>query len=154
MMEELPVDAAARDLAGAVDYLLDHEAVTSSQVGAVGFCMGGGFVLVLAALEGERAGAAVPYYGAGAYDQVDLGTVTAPVLGHFGTEDEWAPPEQASELERILREEAGVEADIRTYDGAAHAFFNDEDHMGTYDPDLAARTWEATVTFLREHLAD
>ena len=33
------------------------------RVGAVGFCMGGGFVLVLAAQQGEKIGAAVPFYG-------------------------------------------------------------------------------------------
>ena len=61
LMSELPVDKAAQDLAGAVDFLLGHEAVTSSKVGAVGFCMGGGFVIVLAAQPGrpDRRGRAV-----------------------------------------------------------------------------------------------
>ncbi|MFN2494709.1 MAG: dienelactone hydrolase family protein, partial [Pseudonocardiaceae bacterium] len=36
LMDELPVDQAARDLGGAVDYLLGHDAVTSAQIGAVG----------------------------------------------------------------------------------------------------------------------
>ncbi len=63
LMQELPVDSAARDLGGAVDYLLGHDAVTSSTIGAVGFCMGGGFVLVLAAQQGDKIGAAVPFYG-------------------------------------------------------------------------------------------
>src|SRR5579884_2960828 len=31
LMQQLPVDQAARDLGGAVDYLLGHEAVTSSK---------------------------------------------------------------------------------------------------------------------------
>src|SRR3954451_24905270 len=48
-LTELPVGEAAKDLAGAVDYLLARDDVTSSQIGTVGFCMGGGFVLFLAA---------------------------------------------------------------------------------------------------------
>jgi len=59
LMQELPVDQAARDLGGAVDYLLASDAVTSSTVGVVGFCMGGGFALVLAAQQGDKIGAAV-----------------------------------------------------------------------------------------------
>ena len=153
LMEDLPVTQAARDLGGAVDFLLGHEAVTSERVGAVGFCMGGGFVLVLAATQGDRIGGAVAYYGVGGYDEVDLSGITAPVLGHFGSGDEFAPPEQVADLERQLTEQSSGLVDIRTYEGAGHAFFNDEDHMGTYDARLAAESWETTVAFLREHLA-
>lgn len=63
LMGELPVDGADRDLGGAVEFLLGHDAVTSGAVGAVGFCMGGGFVLVLAAQQGSKIGAAMPCYG-------------------------------------------------------------------------------------------
>ena len=80
-MSELPVDKAAQDLAGAVDFLLGHEAVTSSKVGAVGFCMGGGFVIVLAAQQGDRIGAAVPFYGVLKEDYPDLSGLTAPGAG-------------------------------------------------------------------------
>src|SRR5690348_1475026 len=58
LLTELPVDRAARDLAGAVDYLLAQDSVTSSKLGAIGFCMGGGFVLSLAAQQGDKIGAA------------------------------------------------------------------------------------------------
>lgn len=61
MMEQLPVDRAAHDLSGAVDYLIGHDAVTGERVGAVGFCMGGGFVLQLAAATGGKVAAAVPF---------------------------------------------------------------------------------------------
>src|SRR5579862_3215218 len=52
LMLELPVDQAARDLRGAVDYLLSRDEVAGETVGAVGFCMGGAFVLQLAVQEG------------------------------------------------------------------------------------------------------
>lgn len=153
LMQDLPVDRAARDLAGAVDFLLGHDAVTSSTVGAVGFCMGGGFVLVLAAQQGRRIGAAVPFYGVGGYDQVDLAGVTAPVLGHFGSEDGFAPPEQVDALEAELRARSTGTVEIVRYPGAGHAFFNDENHMGTYDPELARQAWARTLEFLRANVA-
>jgi carboxymethylenebutenolidase len=153
LMQELPVPQAATDLQGAVEHLLAHDAVTSRTVGAVGFCMGGGFVLVLAAQQGGRIGAAVPYYGVGGYDQVDLTQVSAPVLGHFGSEDTFAPPAQVRDLEAQLRSSRSPSVDIRIHEGAGHAFFNDEDNFGTYDPDLAATTWADTVAFLKQHLA-
>jgi carboxymethylenebutenolidase len=152
LMQSLPVTKAATDLAGAVEFLLQHDAVTSATVGAVGFCMGGGFVLVLAAQQGDRVGAAVPFYGVGGYDQVDLGGITAPVLGHFGTEDGFAPPEQVDALEAQLREKAKGPVEIVRYEGAGHAFFNDEDHLGTYDADKAAQAWQRTVEFLRANV--
>jgi carboxymethylenebutenolidase len=152
LMSSLPVDQAARDLAGAVDFLLDHDAVTSDTVGAVGYCMGGGFVLVLAAQQGDRIGAAVPWYGVGGYDQVDLSQVTAPCLGHFGTEDDFAPPAQVRDLEAKLQASGSPEVDIRIHEGAKHAFFNDEDPFGHYDAELAAQTWADSVDFLRRHL--
>src|SRR3954470_8788405 len=42
-LTEMPVDQAAKDLSGAVDFLLARDDVTSSTLGTVGFCMGGGF---------------------------------------------------------------------------------------------------------------
>src|SRR3954447_25771346 len=81
LMQKLPVEQAARDLSGAVDYLLGHDAVTSSKVGAVGFCMGGGFVLVLAAQQGDKGGAAVPFYAVLREPYPSFENLTAPVLG-------------------------------------------------------------------------
>lgn len=152
LMQQLPVDQAATDLAGAVDFLLSHDAVTSQTVGAVGFCMGGGFVLVLAAQQGDRVSAAVPYYGVGGYEDMDLSGLSAKVLGHFGSEDQMASPDKVRELEQRLRDEAGVDPDLRIHEGAGHAFFNDENLIGTYDPQLAAQTWQTTLQFLRDNI--
>ncbi len=151
LMGELPVDDAAHALGGAVDYLLGHETVTSSKVGAVGFCMGGGFVLVLAAQQGDRIGAAVPFYGVLGEDFPSFENLTAPLLGHFGEQDEMASPDKVRELAATIEQQSGVTPDFRLYP-AGHAFFNDENLLGTYDPEQAATAWDATIEFLHKHL--
>ena len=152
MMASLPVEQAARDLSGAVDHLLQHDAVTGDQVGAVGFCMGGGFVLVLAAVCGDKVGAAVPFYAVFAGDVPDLSGITCPVVGHFGEQDAFTPPDEARRLADQVREQAGVPVDLDLYP-AGHAFYNDENHLGTHDSEQAELAWERTVAFLGRQLS-
>ena len=152
LMTQLPVDQAARDLGGAVDFLLGHEAVTGSKVGAVGFCMGGGFVLLLAAQQGDRIGAAVPFYGVGPAVPDTYTGVRAAVLGHYGERDDFYPADKARAQEQQIREESGADVTFHYYD-AAHAFHNDTDALGTYSPDDARLAWTRTVEFLKKTLA-
>ncbi len=152
MMSELPEAQAAQDLAGAVDFLLAHEAVTSAKVGAVGFCMGGGFVLLLANTQGDKIGAAVPFYGVGpAAQQADFSTLTAAVQGHYGEKDDFYPVDQARAQEEKIRRESGAAVEFFYYD-AAHAFHNDENPFGSYDAEKAALAWSRAVAFLRSEL--
>jgi carboxymethylenebutenolidase len=151
LMEELPVDQAARDLAGAVDYLLADDSVTSSKVGAVGFCMGGGFVLQLAAQQGDKIGAAVPFYGVGPAVPQEYNGISAPIQGHYGEQDAFYPVDQAHEQEQQLK--AQTQADVEFfYYPAGHAFHNDKDKLGTYDAQSAAQAWQRTVDFLKANL--
>ena len=151
LMQELPVDRAARDLGGAVDFLLGHDAVTGNAVGTVGFCMGGGFVLALAAQQGDKVKAAVPFYSVQAGDTPDFSGMTADLQGHFGSDDAFFPPDQARDLAAKIESESGKKPDFRFYP-AGHAFHNDENLMGTYDPEQARKAWGATVDFLRAEL--
>ena len=151
LMGKLPVEAAARDLAGATDFLLGHEAVTSTKVGAVGFCMGGGFVLVLAAQQGDKIGAAVPFYGVLKEAYPDFSGLTAPLLGHFGEEDTYAEPAAVTALADRIEQESGVVPEFIQYP-AGPAFFKDENNFGTYDKALADLAWDRTLTFLRANL--
>lgn len=152
LLSQLPVDQAAKDLAGAVDYLLGHEAVTSTKVGAVGFCMGGGFVLLLAAQQGDRVGAAVPFYGVGPGMPSQYSGLTAAVQGHYGEQDQMYPVSTARALEEQIREESGADVEFFYYP-AGHAFHNDENLLGTYDPDNAKLAWQRAVRFLKERLS-
>ena len=148
LMTALPVEAATRDLSGAVGFLLEHEAVTSSTVGAVGFCMGGGFVLLLAAQEGARVSAVVPFYGVGPAVPSTYTGLAAAVQGHYGERDDFYPVADARKQEQQVHEESGAPVEFFYYD-AGHAFHNDENLLGTYDPAAAALAWQRTVDFLR-----
>ncbi|TCP53197.1 carboxymethylenebutenolidase [Tamaricihabitans halophyticus] len=153
LMRELPVDDAAKDLAGAVDFLRTNEAVTSERIGAVGFCMGGKFVLVLAAQQGEKIGAAIPFYGLPDVDSTDFSGLRAPVLGHYATKDRGIDPAAVERMHAKLAEQAptGIRSEIHFYP-AEHAFFNDR-NTATYHADSAALAWQRTLEFLRTELS-
>jgi carboxymethylenebutenolidase len=151
LMEQLPVDQAARDLGGAVDYLLASDSVTSSKVGAVGFCMGGGFVLQLAAQQGDKIGAAVPFYGVGAGVPQQYNGITAPIQGHYAEQDAFYPVDQAREQEQQIRAESRNDVEFFYYP-AGHAFHNDKDKLGTYNAEAAKQAWQRTVEFLKANL--
>jgi carboxymethylenebutenolidase len=151
LMMSLPVDEAATDLGGAVDYLLGLDACTSATVGAIGFCMGGGFVLRLAAQQGPKIGAAVPFYGVGPAVPQSFRGLTAAVQGHYAEQDGFFPVADARAQEVQLRNESGAPVEYCYYD-AGHAFHNDENLIGTYDAAAAALAWGRAVAFLKEHV--
>jgi carboxymethylenebutenolidase len=149
MMQELDANAASKILSGAIDYLTGLEETTSTSVGAIGFCMGGHFVLSLAQEAGDRVAAAVAFYG---FPQgVDLEAITADVQGHYGREDQSLPIEAARGAFDRLAGRPGATTELFEYD-AGHAFFNDENLLGTYDAEKAAEAWGRAVSFLRDRV--
>jgi carboxymethylenebutenolidase len=152
LMMALPVEKAAQDLAGAVDYLLANPAVTGSKVGAIGFCMGGGFVLMLAAQQGEHIAAAVPFYGVGPATPDAYAGIRAAVQGHYAENDDFFPADQAREQAEQIRTESGAEVEYFYYP-AGHAFHNDDNLLGTYDEDQAGIAWNRAVDFLKAKLS-
>ncbi|MFF9125410.1 dienelactone hydrolase family protein [Streptomyces sp. NPDC014889] len=148
MVKALPVLRGVELLSGAVGHLLSLPEVTSGTIGAVGFCMGGGFVLYLAAVD-PRVSAAVPFYGVVRGELPDFSGLRAQLLGHYGEQDRSIPLEQVEELRERIRRQSGVTADFRLYP-AGHAFFNDR--RPGHEPDSADRAWQSTVAFLHRHL--
>ena len=129
-MMALSMDQAEKDMRGAVDYLTEHEGFEGEGVGAVGFCLGGGLA-VWAATVNPKVKAVSTFYYVMPHGKPDFGKVEAPVIGHFGTSDDFVAVDDAKALEQELRD-AGVEVDFDFYDGAGHTFFNDTDRLGTY----------------------
>ncbi|AVH60506.1 MULTISPECIES: dienelactone hydrolase family protein [Streptomyces] len=149
MMRELPVPRGVELLSGAVHYLLDLPEVTSDTVGAIGFCMGGGFVIYLAAAD-PRVSAAVPFYGVIRGELPDFSGLKSQIQGHYGELDTSIPTESLDQLSKAIHEQSGITPDLRLYP-AQHAFFNDG-RPETYDAGSAAQAWESTVAFLHEQL--
>jgi carboxymethylenebutenolidase len=137
-------------MCGAADYLAQQPGVEGDRIGALGFCLGGGLA-VWASATCPRITAVASYYYVMPHGRPDFSNVKGPVLGHFGTADEFIPPDDAKALESELRE-GGVDVTFHFYDGAGHAFFNDLDRLGTYDPAAAQLSWQRTVSFLRDAL--
>lgn len=149
-MMALSMDEAEKDMCGAANHLLAQPGVRGEGVGALGFCLGGGLA-IWAAATCDEVKAAVTYYYVMPHGKPDFSSIDGPVLGHFGTADDFVPVSAAKELESELRE-AGVEVQFDFYEGAGHAFFNDTNRLGTYDPEQAQQSWERTVSFLHESL--
>src|SRR3954463_7772570 len=152
LMQSLPPDRAARDMGGAIDYLLGHQAVRGGSVGVIGFCMGGMLALFIAALQGPKVAAVTPFYGAPLGDMApDWSGLTAPVQGHFAENDDFFPPGAVKDLERQLQG-MGKDVEFIVYPGTGHAFGNEENPLGTRDEAAATLAWERAIAFLKAKL--
>jgi len=149
----------ARDMIGALDrettianavaavaFLSDHEA-TNGNVGAVGFCWGGGMVNQLAIASPDLA-AGVVYYGSSpASEQVSQ--IEARMLLHYAALDERINAGVPA-FEAALQA-AGVDYTLHMYEGVNHAFNNDTS-AARYDEAAANLAFERTIAFFRESL--
>jgi carboxymethylenebutenolidase len=149
-MMALSMDQTETDMCSAADYLRSRPGFEGNGVGALGFCLGGG-LCVWAGANCPNVTAVVSYYYVLPHGKPDFSKLTGPVLGHFGTADEFIPLDDARGLEQEMSS-AGVDARFHYYEGAGHAFFNDTNRLGTYDSELASLSWDRTIGFLRDAL--
>ncbi|MFM8341650.1 MAG: dienelactone hydrolase family protein [Methylomonas sp.] len=120
----------------------------NGNVGAVGFCYGGGIVNYLATQLPDLA-AGVPFYGAQPSAE-DAAKIKAPLLIHYAGIDErinagWPAYEAALK-------QAGVNYEAHTYPNVQHGFNNDT--TPRYDAGTAKLAWDRTVSFFNVYLRD
>jgi carboxymethylenebutenolidase len=149
LMMALDIDRAAKDLAGAIDYLKAQPGVTGSTVGTVGFCMGGALSL-FAASKNPEVGACVVFYGGHPKVHPDLPALQAPVLGIWAGKDGFVTPDVVKQLDQRLTQ-LGKPHEFHTYPNADHAFFNDT-RKEVHDPAASKDAWNRTLAFLRREL--
>jgi carboxymethylenebutenolidase len=145
IMRGVPEDRAKRDLHAAVEFLKSQPNVKKDRIGAIGWCMGGGYALDMALQEPDLA-ATVINYGHLATDPDSLKKINAPILGLFGAQDHGIPPTDVRKFGETL-DQLGKKIDIKIYDDAGHAFENPNNKDGYRAAD-AADAWKRTVDFL------
>lgn len=149
LMRGVPEDRAKRDLLAAYDYLASQKNVKADKIGAIGWCMGGGYALDLA-VDQPKLAADVINYGHLATDDSTLRRINAPILGIFGGRDRGIPPDSVRAFDQQLKK-LGKTVEVHIYPDAGHAFENPNNKAG-YRPQDAKDAWEKTVAFLAAHL--
>jgi carboxymethylenebutenolidase len=151
LMRGVPDDRAKRDLHAAFEFLKSQPNVKKDRIGAIGWCMGGGYSLDVA-LDEPTLAADVINYGHLVTDPAAIKKINAPILGLFGAQDQGITPDDVHKFEAAMKEQ-GKLAEIKIYDDAGHAFENpDNKNKPGYRPDDAADAWKRTVSFLAENL--
>lgn len=141
-----PLDRLLGDLRAGIDEL--ERRAPGANVGAVGFCFGGGLTWALLQAGESRLDAAVPFYGP-APDPADFSRATAAVLGVYAERDDRV--NASRERAEAALQAAGLTHEIRTFAGADHAFFNDTGPR--YNEAAATEANRAVLDWLGRHLA-
>jgi carboxymethylenebutenolidase len=149
IMRGVPEDRAKRDLHAAFSFLQSQPDVKKNRIGAIGWCMGGGYSLDVALEEPDLA-ADVINYGHLATDPAALKKINAPILGLFGAQDRGITPDDVKKFEEQLKQ-LGKKVDVTIYPDAGHAFENPNNKDG-YRPQDAADAWGKTVKFFAANL--
>ncbi|MCX2931069.1 dienelactone hydrolase family protein [Mycobacterium sp. CVI_P3] len=148
---------AVDDLVAARDHLAADPDCTG-KVGIVGFCMGGGFCLVLG--PSGHFDASAPNYGAWPKD-ISAIPNSCPTVASYGAKDRMLKG-AAAKLEELLAE-GGVARDIKEYPNVGHSFMNQFPAPGplkvieqvaglAYSEPEAEDAWQRILAFFGEHL--
>ncbi len=149
LMRGLPQDQGVRDLTSAMTWLSQRKDVDKRRIGAVGWCMGGGYAIQLAVAAPNLKAVAVNY-GALPTDKAALASIHAAVIGNFGGQDRGITPDSVHAFESAMHS-LGKPVDAKIYADAGHAFENPTNATG-YRPADAADALARIDQFFRQTL--
>jgi carboxymethylenebutenolidase len=139
-------NSAIHDLKAALTFLSAQPGVDDARLGAVGYCMGGGFVICWACTD-NRLKAIAPYYGTNPWPLEAVARL-CPVVGSYPGNDLTASSGRRLDVEL---DRYNVPHNIKIYPGAKHSFFNDT-LKGNYNEAAAQDSWGRVLAFFGEHI--
>lgn len=147
-MGMLTPDGVNSDLDAIYDYVNNLPAVRQGQIGAIGFCWGGGTSFRYATVN-PRLKAAVVCYGPNPPLEA-LAAIQSPVLGVYGENDariNASLPSVVTEMQRL-----GKSFQADSYPGTGHGFL--KPGRRGYDTEQPRIAWERIETFFKQHLGN
>ena len=113
-------DSAIDNLQSAVNYIKSLEIVDGSRIASLGWCFGGYWSLQLALNSSENPLAAtIIYYGRLVTDAASFSSISWPILGIFGDQDQAIPVESVKQFASALNA-SGVTNEIYLYEDVGH----------------------------------
>jgi carboxymethylenebutenolidase len=145
-LAKAPTDRLVGDLRAGVNEL--KRRLPDVKTGVVGFCFGGGMTWQLLNAGEAQLAAAVPFYGP-APDNPDFSKAKAAVLAIYGALDARVLATRPK-VEAAMRK-ANLVFDIKVFQGADHAFFNDTGPR--YNAKAAGEAWIALLAWYEKYLS-
>jgi carboxymethylenebutenolidase len=149
LMRGLPQDRGVRDLVSAANYLKGLKSVDPHRIGAVGWCMGGGFAAQFAVADPDLKAVAINY-GSLPTDPAALKQIHAAILGNFGALDQGITPQDVNDFASAMKA-LGKPVNVKVYPDAGHAFENPNNKTGYRAADAQDAAARMQV-FFHDHL--
>jgi carboxymethylenebutenolidase len=157
-ISRLDFTRGARELASAVDRLRAEPDVDAARIALWGYCTGGTLAWLAACLRGDVAAAVLFFPSQPMFEELGprtpvhpldlLWQLTCPTLFIYGDEDLVMPPELLGDL-RARIDQWEVDAEVRIYPGAGHAFSAPWGPLRHDEADR--RAWSDAQDFLVRH---